>query len=69
MANPYEPGTDEYLDYATAQHDKAMAPKKKIMKKEKKPMQKVKQQDGGLAQMLNDYNESGSKKIASMLRK
>lgn len=31
--NPHKKGTMEYLDYATAQHTKAIAPKKKKKKK------------------------------------
>lgn len=68
MKNPYEPGTDEYLDWATEQHTRAMSPKPKEKKKIiKKPMAKKKdklaeamsaaekrqkQYTGGLAGML-----------------
>lgn len=68
MKNPYEPGTDEYLDWATEQHTRATSPKPKEIKKiKKKPMAKKKdklsdafskakerqkQYTGGLAGML-----------------
>lgn len=59
MANPYEPGTDEYLDYATSQHDEAMKPKPKMKKKKKKMMGKVEQaKPTGLASALIDKNKT-----------
>ena len=53
-SNPYEPGTDEYLDYATKQHDAAMIKEKKPKKVQKKVERKQ-----GLAErsMNSDINE------------
>lgn len=60
MANPYEPGTMEYLDYATSAHDKAMAPKPKA-KKKKKMMKPVQKKPMGLAeQALQDHERRRS---------
>lgn len=58
--NPYEKGTMEYLDWATAQHDEAMAPKPKKKKKTaKKKAPAVEQRSrGGLAEALAEAERS-----------
>ncbi len=51
--NPYEKGTMEYLDWATAQHDEAMKPKPKKKKAvKKKAPAAVQQKQDGLAAAL-----------------
>lgn len=56
--NPHKKGTMEYLDYATAKHTKAMAPKKK--KKKKMMGTKVNQNPPGLAAMSSEDRLMGS---------
>ena len=62
--NPFKPGTDEYLDWATEQHTKATSPKKKtktkttakkkdkISEAKKEAEERQKRYTGGLAGML-----------------
>lgn len=68
MKNPYEPGTDEYLDWATAQHDKAMSPKPKEKKKiTKKPMAKKKDKLSEAMSAAQERQKKYTGGLASML--
>lgn len=66
--NPYEPGTDEYLDWATKQHTEATSPKpKEIKKTKKKPIAKKKTSSTDRIKELQERQKKYTGGLAGML--